>query len=174
MARFQFSLRTLFALVALTAVACVALPHATRVWAASVFSLTVAVLVVAAFLAAFRRGADRAYWAGFAAVGWLYLLLVFGPALRETVGPALATELLLDELRERVQRRITDSSGMEEDDYSFLVNDVRHYSNFLPLAPHFNRVGHSIWSLLFALLGGLLARRLYQLEARLQPPINPP
>ena len=130
MATLQFSLRTLFALVALAAVACVALPNATRLWATSIFSLALAVLVVATFLAAFRRGAARAYWAGFCAVGWFYLLLVFGPVLREPLGQALITGLLLDELREWVQQPSTDTSGMTEDEFSYVVNDVRHYVGF--------------------------------------------
>jgi hypothetical protein len=46
--------------------------------------LTLIALAAATLLAIFRHGADRAHWIGFAAFGWMYLLLlVFGFASRD-------------------------------------------------------------------------------------------
>jgi hypothetical protein len=45
-------------------------------WVAAMLGLTLAVLTASILLVVFRGGSRRAYWIGFATVGWLYLLLV--------------------------------------------------------------------------------------------------
>jgi hypothetical protein len=75
----RFSIRHLLVWTAAIAVGCVALRSASPGWVAAMLGLTLLVLATATLLAVFREGADRAHWMGFAAFGWLYLLLlVFG------------------------------------------------------------------------------------------------
>ena len=76
MARWNFGLRQLFLWTAAIALGLVALRSATTTWVAGMLGLALAVLTVSILLVIFRRGAQRAFWIGFATVGWMYLLLV--------------------------------------------------------------------------------------------------
>jgi hypothetical protein len=75
--RWSFGLRQLFLWTAAIALGLVALRSASPTWVAAMLGLALAVLTAAILLIVFRRGAQRAYWVGFATVGWMYLLLVF-------------------------------------------------------------------------------------------------
>lgn len=72
----RFSIRHLLLWTAAIALGCVALRSASSGWVAAMLALTTLVLATAVLLAVFRQGADRAHWVGFAAFGWLYLLLL--------------------------------------------------------------------------------------------------
>jgi hypothetical protein len=75
----RFTLKHLFIWTAVIALACVALRNASGLWVAVMFGLAFLAMAAAILLVIFRRGADRAYWIGFATFGWLYLLLgLFG------------------------------------------------------------------------------------------------
>jgi energy-coupling factor transporter transmembrane protein EcfT len=76
MARWSFGLRQLFLWTAAIALGLVALRSATMNWVAGMFGLALALLVASVLLVVFRRGPQRAYWIGFATVGWLYVLLL--------------------------------------------------------------------------------------------------
>jgi hypothetical protein len=67
----------MFLWTAAIALGLVALRSASPTWVAAMLGLALAVLTAAILLVVFRRSAQRAYWTGFATVGWLYLLLVF-------------------------------------------------------------------------------------------------
>jgi hypothetical protein len=75
-AGWRFSLRQLFVGMAVIALGCVALRNASGAWVAAMLGLAQLALATAILLVIFRRGAERAYWIGFATFGWLYLLLV--------------------------------------------------------------------------------------------------
>jgi hypothetical protein len=75
----QFSLITLAGIVAFAAVACCSLVYASSAWSASLYTAAIVFLAVATLAAVYRRGPQRAFWAGAAFCGWLYLLLVLGP-----------------------------------------------------------------------------------------------
>jgi hypothetical protein len=86
------------------AVGLAALRDPSELWASSVFSLTVGVLLVSALGTAARRGASRIAFLGFTLFGGSYLVLAFGPSawinpdgLRP---PTLVTRILLDRIRE--------------------------------------------------------------------------
>ena len=79
MTRFRFSLLGLAVGTAAIAVVCAALVNASvlisrLVWGASLLCLTFA-LLCALLAAPVRRG----FWVGFAVVGWLYVLIAYGP-----------------------------------------------------------------------------------------------
>ena len=72
----RFSIRHLLLWTAAIALGCVALRSASPGWVSAMSGLTLLVLATASLLATFRQGTDRAHWTGFAAFGWLYLLLL--------------------------------------------------------------------------------------------------
>jgi hypothetical protein len=72
----RFSLRQLFVGMAVIALGCVALRNASDAWVAAMLGLAQLALATAILLVIFRRGAERAYWIGFATFGWLYFLLM--------------------------------------------------------------------------------------------------
>src|SRR5687768_17550696 len=72
----RFTLRQLFLWTAFVAVACVALRNATPTWASSLLGAALVLLAASLLLATFREGRSRAYWIGFATVGWLYVTLL--------------------------------------------------------------------------------------------------
>jgi hypothetical protein len=69
----------LMVVVALVATSLVALRSTLEIWTSAYFSLTVDLLCTAIPGMAFRRSIRRAFWAGFASLGWTYLVLCFGP-----------------------------------------------------------------------------------------------
>ncbi|MCI0357605.1 MAG: hypothetical protein L0211_03855 [Planctomycetaceae bacterium] len=72
----RFTLRQLLIGVALVAVGCVALRSANATWVSSLLGLTLLALAASVLLALYRDGASRAYWIGFATLGWLYMLVL--------------------------------------------------------------------------------------------------
>ncbi len=72
----RFSLKQLLLATALVAVGCVALRSANTTWVGVMFGLTWLALAASLLLALYRDGPSRAFWVGFAALGWLYLLLL--------------------------------------------------------------------------------------------------
>lgn len=72
----RFTLRQLFLWTAFIALGCVALRNATATWASSLLGAALVLLAASLLLAAFRDGRSRAYWIGFATVGWLYVALL--------------------------------------------------------------------------------------------------
>src|SRR5687767_11146988 len=75
----QFSLKGLAGIVAFAAVACCSLIYATQAWSSMIFTAAVMLLIFAVVAGVYRQGAARAFWAGCAISGWIYLLLIFGP-----------------------------------------------------------------------------------------------
>lgn len=81
--------------VGLVAVGIAALRTADELWQATAVSLTLAMLAIAGLGAFQRRGRERAWWAGFAAFGWGYVLLTQGPWFVEQIEPRLLTTYFL-------------------------------------------------------------------------------
>jgi hypothetical protein len=75
------------ALIAMLAVEMASLRVATDRFVDLTRHLTVAMLVVATFLARYREGVRASWWFGFALVGWAYLVLVIDAAARRDVSP---------------------------------------------------------------------------------------
>jgi len=74
--RWSFGLRQLFFWTAAIALGLVALRSASTTWVAAMLGLALAALTMSILLVIFRRGPQRAFWIGFATVGWMYLLLL--------------------------------------------------------------------------------------------------
>jgi hypothetical protein len=75
----RFTLKQLFLWTAFIALGCVALRNASATWVSTMFGLTLLLLGASLLLALFRDGQTRAYWIGFATLGWLYVfVLLYG------------------------------------------------------------------------------------------------
>jgi hypothetical protein len=95
MQRFQISVRLFIALVMLIGVGLACLLYASAPWACLPRTVQLAALVISPLGVIYRRGARRAFWAGFALLGWGYLLATFGPWLAPSIAPNLPTTRLL-------------------------------------------------------------------------------
>lgn len=74
--QWRYSLKQLFAWMALFALGCVALRSANTTWVSAMLGLTLLTLAASLLFALYREGRDRAYWIGFATIGWLYVLVL--------------------------------------------------------------------------------------------------
>ena len=110
--KIRFSLATLMAVVAIVATACAALRFASELWASTMFTLALALLCVALLGALFSQASARSFWAGFALVGCLYLIMVFGPWCSMNVSPHLLTTKLVDWLHPKLQPSSPPGTGV--------------------------------------------------------------
>src|SRR5690349_6089113 len=101
MARFRFPLARLSAVVLVTAIAFAAARSPDEYWANGAFSFALLVLGIAALGAIFRKGPARAYWGGFALLGWGYILVAFGPWCDGKIAPLLITKTICEDLHFR-------------------------------------------------------------------------
>ena len=152
MPRFRVSIGGLSALILAAGILMAAARSPTEPWANGTTSLALLILGVALTGAMFRRGAGRAYWAGFAWLGWGYLLLAFGPWCDLKIAPMLVTKTAGEFLHFHFPPSIA----------------IRPYQRAIPVAeggsPLYmfghQQMGHSLSALLLGLLGASLARHL--------------
>lgn len=185
MPRLRFSLRWLFGVVSFTAVGCALLVYATPAWSQLTFTCSLAVLIAAAVAAIVRRDARRAFWAGFAGVGLAYLWLVCGswqtPYGHAHVRDCLVMTAVLEWCHEKMPHTRSMPPSPPAGMYSGMggastmlggpmtggmpmgMGNVSPGANLTgpPDMADFSIVGHSLFALVFAMLGGLLAARGY-------------
>jgi hypothetical protein len=186
MSRFRISLATLLAIVAVVALGLAGMVLASRFWTAAAATVTLSVLLTAVLAAWLLAGTDRAFWVGFALFGWTYLLLVnwdwvggqFGHDL--TAGLSAVAEMIFPEVSVTGPPQV---SGVPA------VRGVSAVGLRTPPAPaaatptpspatiagfdffemtqqrqikvgNFVQIGRMLLSLLFALVGGFLARAM--------------
>jgi hypothetical protein len=95
MPRFQFSLLGLSSFVVFAALVCGALVSPGPFLSNLVFTIVLLCLSAGALGAFFRTGPARAFWRGFTALGFGYLVLVQAPWFDRHVGNLLVTEQLI-------------------------------------------------------------------------------
>ena len=100
MRRIRFSIASLLGLVLFVAVAVAALREADDLWDTGLFTLAVSLLLASVLLAVHRTDQERAFWLGFALVGWSYLIASLIPQ----VGSRLLTTKALLYLDSKVSR----------------------------------------------------------------------
>jgi hypothetical protein len=182
MSVWRFSLVGLLAAVTFAAVACGALVNPNEWWTIGVMSASATLLAYAVLAAIYGAGARRAFWVGAAVIGWGYFGLVpFSLGFNfEGYGEApLVTNKLLRMLGEsRFDESSQTLSGTGVNSNAGLSGDIvtftrsgKLYKRLLAISgpasaaggdawSHFYTIGHGLWSLLLAALGGLLALRL--------------
>ena len=92
----RFSIAALMGFVFVFGVGLAAFRYPNKLWASFLLSITLGALVVGLLGAVFHRGLPQKFWAGYAIVGWLYLLLSLSPWIAELVSPYLFTTACLD------------------------------------------------------------------------------
>ena len=188
MLRPRLSIAALMGFIFVIGVGLAAFRYPNKLWASFFFSIAIGAMVIASMGAVFHRGLPQKFWAGYALCGWLYLLLNFGPWFEHEVSPYLFTTACLDLIYPHVAA--PEQTAMVDKDTVFIglaggfgpsaVDNVwEHWTAIDNAAAQFavsnnfavNRskpfqlIGHALLALLFAYLGGLIARRFARLGA---------
>jgi hypothetical protein len=161
----RLSIAGLMGAVLVTALGLAALRNNSETWAGIMFLVTWGLIVLAVVGIVCRGGAERAWWLGFALFGSGYMKLVyFSP--EKTPPVTLPTAILL---------RLLDLE---------LGLPIEFFDNPKPGASalSFMQIGHCLWALIAAVLGGLLAvacfgaaaGRAASLGAEQPPPADAP
>jgi hypothetical protein len=152
MPRFRFSLLALFGFVTLAAVGCAALARPTMLWVTIIQGVVFACLFFAVLAAIYGQRASRAFWVGFAVVGWGYMgaqqFLLVDVAQRPTVLIAARLQDLIHP-RDIGDGTFTLTGGRGQP----LPVNWREIEAFLKIIAW-------LWPLLFGFIGGLVARYL--------------
>jgi hypothetical protein len=152
----RFSIAALLVVVAVCGVLFAALSSPSDLWAKGLFTLALGALVVAVINVLFSGGCSRAFWAGFLIAGGTYFVVSTTPGLRDHLVPQLFTELVLDQIyrdivaRSHSVRAIGSNFGM-----------ASRIANLRDGLPALQQTSHSLFTLLFAALGGAYARLRY-------------
>lgn len=196
MPKLRYTNNQLLIVMGLLAASCGLLVTASE-WSASfVFSVTIATLTVAVLGAICRRGRARAFWLGFAVVGWGYLVLVHTPITSGTAissadrtwrlqedGPIITTRILVWGYQHwlRPPQQPMSGSGM----FGALPFELTRVQfgglgggsgaqriRVTPSPPRgpeladYLCIGQSLFTLFFAFLGGVVARCFYEREEK--------
>jgi hypothetical protein len=150
MSKPRFSLKTVLGVVTLAAVGCAALANPTELWASVVFSATLLVFFCATVAAFSRRAAIP-----FAVFGWGYLALILWPGSETNILPNLVTSKLLVYVEElhHIEDAVMISAGDNPFAYWSTGPEFRTDWEGSP----FIRIGHSLFALSFATVGGMVA-----------------
>jgi len=133
----RFSLKSLFGAVSVVALSLASLLQPWRSWCPSlVLTGLLSLMLLSIPCTIYARERVRAFYVGFAIVGWGYFLLAFAPGLEASVG----RRLLAGTIAESICYAATGSLG----DF-----------------PQFLKVTHTLFMFILAYLGGLTASRCY-------------
>lgn len=173
---FRFSLGALFLVVSFVALGCASLIYANDTWRQVVVTLAIVCVVTATIAAIVGRERGQPFAVGFAIIGWVYLILAFTPVL--DVRDHLLTTRALIWLDKSTSGGMAVNNGnlygnlfvdVDSDGAQDLVwstgstgrNTLGLYrivSNPRRLLPeNFLVIGHALWTIGLASLGGLLA-----------------
>jgi len=205
MGRPHFSIASLLVVIGVLGIALAAFRNPSYLWANVTFSVAFAAIVLAIINTIYGRGANRAYWLGFALCGGTYFATCTAPGLREYLCPRLATEVIVDLLYPHVspqpappppqpqaggmvvilpQGQVGWPGGMGVPAAPAPVSRWSAWSEpdrtngdgyqigtlSLVSSEAFRQIGHSLATLLVAVLGGTYARRRYEGATRDVPP----
>jgi hypothetical protein len=159
----RFSLAALIGGVTVCAVLFAALQSGSNDWFKTVYSVTFLLLLYAAIAARYRGP----FWYGFAIVGWAYFLVGFGNWIgagfgHETTNRHVISAVILEAVSGTIATRDPPPPG---------IPPLASMNNWTEIRRQ-NREGicHSALTLIFAIVGGVLARRM----ARQSPAPLPP
>jgi hypothetical protein len=161
----QFSLKHLLAATASAAFGCIALVYASPTWGAITFTLAISLLLASLVLSYTGSALRRPFWIGFAVFGWGYWAVLHSPILDmepdfnnwrlQGQGPRLISTSLLDWVYFR-------GLPLVHAEPQFDLNGRVTNNSRYPRGPDFMRVGHSIFAVLYAALGGLVGAVSYR------------
>jgi len=177
----RFSLATLLLVVLFAAVGCAALVNATELWRQATVTLTVLTLTGATLAAIHLQRDSRVFIGGFALTGWVYLLLsfvsVFG--LRDDLLSSQALAWLYATVHPDSRFFI---SSLPHGQVVFTRNEDGTASGLDPTtglsivgrpltlakvnSKDFTDIGHSLWAIMLACVGGCFAQFLAKVQER--------
>ena len=96
MGRPRFSIASLLVVIGVLGIALAAFRNPSYLWANVTFSAAFAAIVLAIINTIYGRGANRAYWLGFAVCGGTYFATCTIPGIRDSLCPRLVTEVIFD------------------------------------------------------------------------------
>ena len=140
----RFSIARLMTIVLVSAVGLSALRSPSPAWASTLFLVTCGLFGLAIVGAIYRVGVERAWWLGFCVFGMGYLAMT-GFTRSGFLYPQMPTSQLLIAMRPVLGHPVE------------LVTGGRS-PNVLRALHLYMQIGHALWALLAALLGGTLAR----------------
>jgi hypothetical protein len=165
--------------VVLLAAGFAALRTPTPLWANVWFSIALASLVLAIPAAVYRQGEQRAFWVGFAACGWVYFVLALAPWFQREMGFQLVTTTILDVLspyvvqKEYLLRTYVGAFNPSSDAVDRTPWQAWNLPEFPPENPWrmvgyvtllcpglYLRIGHAVFCVLVAFLGGEVVRAM--------------
>jgi hypothetical protein len=158
MRRPQISIAGLVLVIAVVAVGLAAIRSGSPAWSGAMFSIMAFAMISSLLGVALTRGLRRAYWSGFALLGWSYLILVYVPWLHENVGQFLLAPHLFEELD-----AVIHPGGAGENvsmggfrSMALFGGGAMAGGGVADLTP-FQRIGLALEALLWAYLGGWAA-----------------
>ena len=152
----RFSTLTLLGLVVFAAIGCAALLNSNQWWASILYMASVLSLLTAVLASIYSHAGKRAFWTGFALFGTGYFLLVWKESRSEDAIELPTTLSLIYFLKtEHLSSKVLN-----------LSSNYRPTSAIAYKAMDFLRTGHSLFTLLFGLLGGLIAQHFYSLRQK--------
>ncbi len=160
MKAFHYSIAGMMIIIFVIAIVSAALKYATELWASVAFFLTFGMLLFSLIGVAFRQGNQRLFWAGFAVFGFGYFILAI------STGALGRPHLLTTTFIEFLYGKIGPSQTITSDKSTLQVTGMVMFSTTTPAsgALPFFQIGHSIATLLIALLGTFLVRAFRQQE----------
>jgi hypothetical protein len=193
MRRIRFNIASLLVIILIIGVGFAALRESNDLWDSGVFTLTLGVLLISILLALHRMESRRAFWIGFALFGWVYVALTAIPPIE----PRLITTKGLHYLDSKVPGRYLEVSIIEVSGSAPPNNQVQNvaileegkqavssiqgqsktwqvpartvFGGWMGTKENFVRIGHSLFALVAAWLGGQLSRRLYRSSRSPEP-----
>jgi hypothetical protein len=174
MVRTRISVRELMAAVLIVALGVAAVLYPTGLWASALFTTAVVLMSTATVGAISRRAKSRTSLAGVSIFGWVYLGLVFGPLPNGngTTIPPLPPMVLYEYLLYRrliphaqaAFNGVTFRNTVQAESVLEITQRVRNSSGkVVVVVPQVDvmqlkRIVHSLGSIMFASIGGLVGR----------------
>ncbi len=154
MRKLRFSIGGLMVIVLAAAIGLAALKNVSRTWAGAMLLLTCGILALGVVGAICRRGAERVWWLGFSIFGWGYMALWWCSAKHPTF------VLPTTRLQEVIAPWLGVPAGMGGMGGGMMSMPVFGGFGGGPAAgldSSYLQIGHCLFALLAALLGGLLS-----------------
>jgi hypothetical protein len=170
--RFRISIAGLLLAILAAGIGLAAVCRPSSLAANAIYSLLLLALGIALLGMRYRRGPAQAFWTGFLAFGSLYAVLSLGPGFHDHLGHRLITTPILDVLYPHIPplpRTTTAAPGLwalwagRPPDYG---SSHYHAGIYSETTESFCVIGHSLFALLAAAGGGLLARHFYEARSR--------
>jgi hypothetical protein len=204
MHRFRFRLGTLLILIIVLGVGLAALRESNDIWDSGVFTLALSALLISILLAIHRNESRLAFWIGFALFGWAYLVMSLVPSIGSRLITTRALALLESKISDRpivISGRVWDtwSRNLRQNNQStnstsiafspqgnlvasenqgvikvWNVSGGNLLGTWSGTTENFMRIGHSLFALIAAFVGGRLSGYLYAKDRQpAQGPANP-